>query len=100
MLWAGLRRNIRIRLVVHIGRKNDRSIGDLDNFITGVCDGLMRADPRASLDPLWARPEHSEIHPIRTATVVDDSQVVQIEATKIVDDAEEPWYEITLEGEP
>lgn len=95
-----LQRNIRIRLTVHVGPRNNRSTGDLDNFITGVCDGLMRADPRSSLDPLWAMPKHAGIHPMRALAVMDDSQVMSIEAAKIVDDADGPWYEISLEGDP
>jgi hypothetical protein len=35
---APLCRDIRLTLTVHLGGRNDRTMGDLDNRITGVCD--------------------------------------------------------------
>jgi len=94
-----LQSNIRLTLKIHIGPLNDRTIGDLDTFVTGVCDGLMAAYPGGKLDPIWNDPKLKEVHPSRTLAVVDDSQVAQIHAEKIIDDTLNPWYEITLEGD-
>ena len=94
-----LAREIRITLRVHVGPINDERTGDLDNFITGVCDGLMPADPRSKLEKGWSKPEHTEIHPDRTIGIKDDSQVIQVDAKKVVGDTREPWYEVILEGE-
>jgi len=91
--------NIKLTLKIHIGRVNDRTIGDLNTFVTGVCDGLMAAHPSGKLDPIWNDPKLKEVHPSRTSAIIDDSQIVQIHAEKIIGDTFDPWYEITLEGE-
>lgn len=38
-----LSENIQLTLEIHCPRRELHSIGDLDNFITGICDGLMAA---------------------------------------------------------
>ena len=40
-----LRANIRLSLTVHVGPFNQPTIGDLDNMVSGFCDGLMAAHP-------------------------------------------------------
>lgn len=94
-----LKRNIKLTLKIRVGPINDRSIGDLDTFVTGVCDGLMAAYPGGKLDPLWDEAELKNIHPSKTIAIIDDSQVVSIQAKKIIGDTDQPWYEVTLEGE-
>ncbi len=49
---APLQSNIRLTLKIHVGPTNDRRTGDLDTFITGVCDGLMAAAPGGKLDSI------------------------------------------------
>ena len=92
-----LQSNIKLTLRIHIGPKNDRSIGDLDTFVTGVCDGLMAAYPGGKLDPIWDDAKLKHIHPSKTIAIVDDSQVVSIQAEKIIGDTDQPWYEVILE---
>jgi hypothetical protein len=96
---APLQRHIRLTLIVHLGRRNDRSMGDLDNYITGVCDGLMKADPRAHLHYAFEDPGLADIHPLRPIGMLDDVEVLEIHARKIIGDTDVPWYEVTLEGE-
>ena len=93
-----LKANIRLTLIIHVGPKNDRTTGDLDNFITGVCDGLMAADPKSKLNDIWSNPELGGIHPSRTLAITDDCEVLSIEARKVIGDDKEPWYEVVLEG--
>jgi hypothetical protein len=94
-----LSRNICLDLTVHVGPRNDRLIGDLDNYITGICDGLMAADPRTHLASSFSRPELAAIHPSRPIGLLDDVEVLEIQARKVVGDTVAPWYEIALEGE-
>ncbi len=95
-----LQSKIKLNLTVHVGMKNDKTTGDLDNFITGVFDGLMKRDPRSKLhEKIWSNPEYRDVHPDKVIAIVDDSQVIQIQAEKIVGDSEQPWYEVILEGE-
>ena len=93
-----LRSNIKLTLKIHVGAVNDRTTGDLDTFVTGVCDGLMAAYPGGKLDPIWNKPELSNIHPSKSLAIVDDCQVVYIQAEKIIGDTNQPWYEVALEG--
>jgi len=58
-------RNMRLALKVHVGPTNDRRAGDLDNYVTGVCDGLMAANPLSSVHPLLRTPERPDIDPSR-----------------------------------
>lgn len=61
----------------------DASAGDLDNFITGVCDGLMAAHANTRCaDADWsdARPE---IHPRNPVAFRDDACVHSIRAERL-----------------
>jgi len=93
-----LRRNIRLHLKIHVGRAEKSPVGDLDNYVTGVCDGLMKADVSARLDQEWAATEQG-IHPSKPIAIVDDSAIDFIQAEKTVGDTEESWYRVSLEGE-
>jgi hypothetical protein len=85
-----------IRLELHITAPR-LGVGDLDNFVTGVCDGLQAAGARADLAPAWARPDLALVHPRRVIAIQNDSAVVEIRAIKTV--APEPaHYRIVLEG--
>ena len=75
----------------------DQAVGDLDNFITGVCDGLMAAHPGVFVDPvIWGDlPESARP---RVAIAFDDDSVVSsIHAERLVPDAESPRYDVELE---
>ena len=90
-----LRSNIKLTMRAHVGSENTRNTGDLDNFLTGICDGLQAADPRAHV----AEDFEHHIQPTRAVAIVDDAQVIQIEAAKIVKLVAAPFYEVVLDGE-
>lgn len=94
-----LERNIRLTLRVHVGPRNSKTTGDMDNFISGICDSLMAAAANFPESVWWAQTELANIHPSRTLAIKDDSQVVFIMAEKIVGDTNCPWYELTIDGE-
>ena len=94
-----LTKNIRLNLIVNVGMTNDQSTGDLDNFVTGVCDGLMAANPRTKLNELWNQPSLADIHPSKAVGIIDDAQVVLIKAHKLVGKDSQLWYEVSLEGD-
>ena len=95
--YPPLQSNIKLTLKIHMGPVNDRSIGDLDTFVTGVCDGLMAAAPGSKLDPIWNNKKLEHVHPSKTIAIIDDSQVVSIQAEKIIGATDLPWYEVILE---
>ena len=90
-----LSKNIRLTLRAHIGPLNTSTIGDLDNFLTGICDGLQAAH---SGTPFRFEFEEA-IHPSLHIALADDVEVTRIDAEKVIAPAEAPYYEITLEGE-
>ena len=92
------RENIRLELDVYIGRKNSRLAGDLDNYVTGICDGLMAAHPRAKLHSMWEADSSQDIHPQYPIAILDDSSIMEISAKKLTGSSEKPWYKITLSG--
>ncbi len=79
---------------------NARAIGDLDNFITGVLDGLQAAAPQTPWqeNPRWNRPEIDLYRPDRVVAIVDDCEVIEITARKILNGTADTWYSIVLEG--
>jgi hypothetical protein len=74
-------------------------IGDLDTFVTGVCDGLQAAHTRADLGTIWLEPEATDVLPSRIAAIVNDREIISIVARKVPLEAAETSYEIVLEGE-
>ncbi len=95
---APLGRSISLTIEIHIGSANTPATGDLDNFIAGICDGLMLAGGRCMLATVWELPELAAIHPRKWSGIIDDGEVMEITARKIVGDAERPWYTVLLRG--
>ncbi|MCC6809192.1 MAG: hypothetical protein IT381_17325 [Deltaproteobacteria bacterium] len=86
-----------LSLELHIGPLNNRAIGDLDNFITGVCDGLQACSAGTALHGAWAAPEMRDINPQRAIGFLDDVLVVEISARKVVEvDDRAPWYRVSI----
>ena len=96
-----MKSNIRLAISVCVGAKNDRSVGDLDTFITGTCDGLMRRAAGCKLCPsgIWERAENADIHPDNWMAIDDDCQVVSIQADKTTDSAGRQFYDVELKGD-
>ncbi len=90
-----LRKNIRLTLRAYVGSENTRRIGDLDGFVTGICDGLQAADPRARIAVNF----EDHIHPSKAIGIIDDVEVIEVLATKIIELVGAPFYELLLEGE-
>ena len=91
---------IRLTLRVHVGPQpgDDKNRGDLDNFIAGVCDGLMAAQNKPNIHSSFDEFLGSDVHPTRTAAIQNDSEVVKIDAKKFDVDGDS-WYEVSLQGE-
>jgi hypothetical protein len=92
------RANISLELEVHCPVVPGQRIGDLDNFVTGVCDGLMAAHPRTNLASQWDASEYAPIYPLKCIAIDDDDAVVSIVARKVVVGSVS-WYRVLLEGE-
>ncbi len=92
-----LQSSIKLTLKIHIP-VNDRTIGDLDTFVTGICGGLMATPYGGKLDPIWDDEELESIYPTETIAIVDYSRAINIQAEKVMGDTDQQWYEVTLEG--
>lgn len=93
------RTNISIKLEIHCPAERLARVGDLDNFIAGVCDGLMAAGPRIRRDTRWMADELASINPDLAIAIEDDSEVCSIMAMKETSHDGSMWYRVILEGE-
>jgi hypothetical protein len=94
-----LKRDVGLTITVCVGAENNRSIGDLDTFITGVCDGLMKAAARCRpLPDVWDKVEEA-IRPDKSIAIEDDCQVISIQAVKVKDATGRQFYGVELEGD-
>ena len=77
-------------------REGHQVIG-LDNFITGICDGLMAAHPRTPIDiEFWSGlPELAQ--PNRSICYTDDKLIAKITAERLTSDAYDQHYKVELE---
>ena len=95
---APLSGDIHLTVEIHCPVNELHSIGDLDNFITGICDGLMAAATRTPVGEPWAAPTLEGIHPLKCIGIRDDRYVVAISARKLASESGELWYRVVLEG--
>ena len=93
-----LNKSIKLKIEIHVGAVNHKSTGDLDNFITGICDGLMAAVARSTINEKWSNPSLKDIHPHKKLIIEDDCEVISIEARKIIGGSEDPCYRVVIEG--
>ncbi len=73
--------------------------GDLDNFLTGICDGLMAIHPGGRTwinEDEWARLPAS-CHPRNAILLADDSAVTEIIARREPPGPNGKGYELALE---
>lgn len=77
--------SVALELTIFTPRNQLESIGDLDNFITGVCDGLQAADSQAFpyLHKIFMEPGLEKINPRYAILIDDDAKVVSINAKKV-----------------
>ena len=91
---------VSLELTVFIPRSRLESVGDLDNFITGICDGLQAADSKVLpyLHPIFQEPGKEAIDPRNALLIENDAKVIDIRARKVVlDDDQEVYYTVAVE---
>jgi len=76
----------------------DPRAGDLDNFIAGICDGLMAAHPKTPIDDQAWIDIPSEAHPRKAIALSDDSIVERIVAERRRIAESGSWYEVLIRG--
>ncbi|MDP2924784.1 MAG: hypothetical protein Q8N99_00265 [Nanoarchaeota archaeon] len=89
-----LKKNLQLNLKIYL-KINNKSQGDLDNFITGICDGLMRAHDRAEISPKFNG--FPKINPQSVNFIEDDYKILNINAKKIINrNLEKEYYELEI----
>jgi hypothetical protein len=92
------RTNVALEVELHVPENDLARVGDLDNFITGICDGLMRA-AGVQRDVRWEGDCWDGLQPCDVVGIEDDSHVVSIIARKVGDEGSNFWYRVVLEGD-
>lgn len=85
---------IGINLTIISSEKEIESMGDLDNFMTGICDGLQAADPRAKIHDLVK--SECIISPLQPILFYTDAKVFEINAKKVPIDENNGYYEVKI----
>lgn len=83
-----------IAVTIHVHA--DVGAGDLDNFITGICDGLQAVHARTPIDESAWADEPPELRPGRAITFHDDKYVFRILAERRPQPSSGPRYEVQL----
>ena len=87
---------ISIYLTIYASEEEIESMGDLDNFVTGICDGLQAADPRANMHEFVKR--ECIIDPLLPILYYTDAKVFEINAKKVPIDETNGYYEIKIKA--
>lgn len=97
---APLASGVSIYLTVRIP-KNSRHLGDLDNMVTGVLDGLQKAHPLTpwQRETRWLDNDNAAIRPDTWAGIVDDLEVEYLTARKVVVPDQQPSYTLEIKWE-
>jgi hypothetical protein len=89
---------LRLEFTLFVPEEKIESIGDLDNFITGICDGLQAAHYSVTPHSLFNEPGREEIHPRKPILIINDSKVLNINASKsIIREGTQCYYNLLIE---
>jgi hypothetical protein len=75
---------VRLELSLYLPEHQIESIGDLDNFITGVCDSFQAAHPSVVPHSAFEESGMEEIHPRHPILFNNDAKIISIYANKRV----------------
>lgn len=83
---------VSLQITIH----SEPAAGDLDNFITGICDGLMAAHPACPIErSVWADLPPAA-RPSEAIVFKDDAMVSAIVARRLPVDIQGPTYEVVI----
>ena len=94
--------HIRLRLSIFLNSTDffSSQVGDLDNFISGVCDALQAASPQAGIHEQFSFAENEDIAPSIAIAIENDVAVVSIVADKfLANEQDQAHYNIIIEGD-
>lgn len=89
---------VHVNLDLYVPVWQVESVGDLDNFISGICDGLQAIHPNGEAHVRFSDPQYEGIDPHKTLLIANDSKVTSIYAAKHVQKDSSPvWYRVIVE---
>jgi hypothetical protein len=84
---------VQLKVTIHA----DPESGDLDNFIAGICDGLMAAHPATPIDSSEWSEVPPDSWPSRAIAFTDDAAVSLIQAQRVPPEGEASRYKYKVE---
>jgi hypothetical protein len=76
---------------------NSDQIGDLDNFVSGVCDALQAANTQPQhLHASFQLPQNQDVDPSLAIAIVNDLAVVSIVADRFQANADDSSHYIVI----
>jgi hypothetical protein len=88
--------SIKLELEMYARKSDLDSMGDLDNLLGGVCDGLGAMPTNPTLVPSeWFSTERPEVPPTIPILYTDDKIITSIKGTKI-ESFGDPYYIIKI----
>jgi len=91
---------VTLELKIFVQKSKLESIGDLDSFIAGVCDGLQAADPKVLpyLHKVFQEAVMEGAAPRHALLIENDAKVVSITARKVtLEENQEVYYKVAVE---
>lgn len=91
---------VSLELRIFVPESRLETVGDLDNFITGVCDGLQAADSKVLpyLHEIFREPGREGMDPRKALLVENDSKIMSIIAKKLgLDEDQKEYYDVIVE---
>jgi len=90
---------ISLSLSIHALPDQLFEMGDLDNYLSGICDALqpIPIDPKILIHELFDNPDITDINPRKPILFYDDRQIYGLTAIKKSSN-EEPYYTITIKS--
>ena len=92
---------VALELTVFAPSSRLESVGDLDTFIAGICDGLQAADSKVLpyLHKTFQESKQKELDPTVPLLIENDAKVVSITARKVaLDEDQEMYYTVAVES--
>ena len=92
---------VALELKIFVRKSKLESIGDLDSFIAGVCDGLQAADPKVlpHLHKVFQEAAMKGAAPSHALLIENDAKVASITARKVAleENQEASYYKVAIE---
>jgi len=89
---------LKLKICIYLPNEKLETTGDLDNFITGICDALQKVHGNVNKwDKIFDQPENDDINPT-ISIISNDSKIISIIAMKKEANKENTHYKIVIQS--